>query len=550
MRAQRLLGMFGATLITACHDSVAPPPPAPPPPPIVSLYYLKTPTNSGDNQTDTVLATLALPFRVLVRRGDTPAHGVEVLWEMYDDSVGVFRDTVLTDTAGIATSPLKLKLGRWPGTYAARASVPGLIQPGPIFIGTDFACGSALCFNATATAATPTQLRSVSGDGQSLRTNTPLAADYVVQIMDTYGNAVAGVVIDWAVTTGGGSITPTRDTSTLPNGYASARHTLGPASGTQTATATASGLPGALYVAFTATAFTPQLDLASGDGQTGATNAPLNAYYVVRTTDADGNGVAGVVIDWAVATGGGSLTTTRDTTMLPNGYARARHTLGPAIGTQTVTATASGLPGAPYVMFTATAFTPADISGIWDWTELYVFSSCADTGSYIFNQTNGAFSGSSQQVGMCYLSTGPKDNTHEDPVSNGIVVGDSITFFVTAKCVYYGTVSGNPPDHITGTTRCGTDDGAWQAVREQDVAAVTVTPDSQSVQVGATLQLTAQLRDANSNRLFFRPIMWVSDNPAVASVSPAGIVLAVSAGAATITASAGGQSGTATVLVP
>ena len=79
---------------------------------------------------------------------------------------------------------------------------------------------------------------------------------------------------------------------------------------------------------------------------------------------------------------------------------------------------------------------------------------------------------------------------------------------------------------------------------------MTVTPDSQSVQVGATLQLTAQLRDANSNRLFFRPIMWVSDNPAVASVSPAGIVLAVSAGAATITASAGGQSGTATVLVP
>ena len=43
MRAQRLLGMFGATLITACHDSVAPPPPAPPPPPPASSWQ-GTPT--------------------------------------------------------------------------------------------------------------------------------------------------------------------------------------------------------------------------------------------------------------------------------------------------------------------------------------------------------------------------------------------------------------------------------------------------------------------------------------------------------------------------
>src|SRR5207245_6486438 len=128
---------------------------------------------------------------------------------------------------------------------------------------------------------------------------------------------------------------------------------------------------------------------------------------------------------------------------------------------------------------------------------------CADTGSYTFTQTNGAFSGSSHQVGVCYPFTGPEDNSREGPVSNGIVIGDSIAFYVTANCVYYGTVSGNPPDNMSGTSRCGSDPGTWQAVREQDVAAVKVTPDSQSLQAGATLQLTAQLRDANGDRLFF-----------------------------------------------
>src|SRR5205823_13578391 len=55
--------------------------------PVLPLYYLKAPTNSGDGQSDTVLATLALPFRVLVRRGDAPARDVTVLWEIPGDTL-------------------------------------------------------------------------------------------------------------------------------------------------------------------------------------------------------------------------------------------------------------------------------------------------------------------------------------------------------------------------------------------------------------------------------------------------------------------------------
>jgi len=309
-------------------------------------------------------------------------------------------------------------------------------------------------------------------------------------------------------------------------------------------------------VCFTAIA-TParprQLRYGSGNHQTGPINTPLGADYVVRVTDAYGNSIVGAVIDWTVTAGGGSITPANDTTTSPNGYASARHTLGPSDGSQSVTATANGLPGAPLVTFTATAFTPlppANINGIWDWTEQYTNPVCADTGSYVFTQTGSAFTGSSQQVGVCSTSSGPSDNTHgPDPVSNGFVNGDTVRFLVTASCTYYGTVSGNALDSLSGATQCGSSTGTWQAVRERPVAAVTLTPVNPRLLAGATLQLSAQLSDAYGHRVFFRPITWSSDNPAVASVSPEGIVQAVAAGSATITASAGGQSGSVTVLV-
>src|SRR5207245_11439606 len=169
-------------------------------------------------------------------------------WEIPGDTwVGIpyFSATTVTDSTGIASSPFKLMLGRWPGTYAVRASVPGLVQPGPWFLGTDAPCGSAVCFNATAHAAAPTHLSHVSGDVQKGSINTPLGADYVVRATDSYGNTVAGVVIDWAVAAGGGSITPPETTTVPPTGQARARATLGPSVGAQTFTPTAAALPGA-----------------------------------------------------------------------------------------------------------------------------------------------------------------------------------------------------------------------------------------------------------------------------------------------------------------
>src|SRR5207253_2546391 len=81
------------------------------------------------------------------------------------------------------------------------------------------------------------------------------------------------------------------------------------------------------------------------------------------------------------------------------------------------------------------------------------------------------------------------------------------------------------------------------------VAAVTVSPAAPTVQVGQTAQLTATPKDANGTPLSGRAVTWASNNTAVAMVNGSGLVTAVGTGAATITATSEGQSGTAAITV-
>ena len=82
------------------------------------------------------------------------------------------------------------------------------------------------------------------------------------------------------------------------------------------------------------------------------------------------------------------------------------------------------------------------------------------------------------------------------------------------------------------------------------VASVTVTPSPGTVSVGATLQLTAVLKDIQGNVLTTsRAITWSTNSPNFALVSPAGIVTGVAAGQATITAQINGVIGQSIVTV-
>src|SRR5947209_18249074 len=81
------------------------------------------------------------------------------------------------------------------------------------------------------------------------------------------------------------------------------------------------------------------------------------------------------------------------------------------------------------------------------------------------------------------------------------------------------------------------------------VASVLVTPAVASLPVGGTVQLSATTNDSAGNVLTGRPVTWASSNTAVASTSGSGLVTAVAAGVATITATSEGKNGMATVTV-
>ncbi|HEX9708503.1 MAG TPA: putative Ig domain-containing protein, partial [Candidatus Thermoplasmatota archaeon] len=95
---------------------------------------------------------------------------------------------------------------------------------------------------------------------------------------------------------------------------------------------------------------------------------------------------------------------------------------------------------------------------------------------------------------------------------------------------------------------CSGGDGTGPQDDLTAVANVTVSPNSGTVNVGATLPLQALVTNVRGSPLT-NPVTWSSSPQSVATVTQAGVVTGVSAGTATITASAGGRSGTATITV-
>ena len=79
---------------------------------------------------------------------------------------------------------------------------------------------------------------------------------------------------------------------------------------------------------------------------------------------------------------------------------------------------------------------------------------------------------------------------------------------------------------------------------------ITVTPSSHTLgSIGATVQLTATVKDQNNNTMSGQTVTWTSGNMAVATVNAQGLVTAASNGTAQITARSGNASGRATVTV-
>ncbi|HEY9480301.1 MAG TPA: Ig-like domain-containing protein, partial [Gemmatimonadaceae bacterium] len=81
------------------------------------------------------------------------------------------------------------------------------------------------------------------------------------------------------------------------------------------------------------------------------------------------------------------------------------------------------------------------------------------------------------------------------------------------------------------------------------VASVTVSPATTTLITGATQQLTATPKDSVGTALGGRTTTWATSNSAVATVSTSGLVTALAAGKATITATSEEKSGSSAITV-
>ncbi len=99
------------------------------------------------------------------------------------------------------------------------------------------------------------------------------------------------------------------------------------------------------------------------------------------------------------------------------------------------------------------------------------------------------------------------------------------------------------------TATAGNASGSATVTVEVPVASVSIVPESITVAEGSSVQLTAEVRDADGNLLQERQVMWSSPDPEIASVDQTGRVSGIARGSVQITATSEGVSGTANVTV-
>jgi uncharacterized protein YjdB len=277
----------------------------------------------------------------------------------------------------------------------------------------------------------------------------------------------------------------------------------GGAEGTSTITATSEGKTGTATVTV------------QGGAVATVTLAPPTASILIGGTQqltATLKDAAGHVLTRAI-----SWTSTSAATVSSSGLVT-----GAAAGTATVTATSEGKTGTATITVTAApvstvTVTPNPVNTFVAFTQGLTATLKDANGNTLTGRT----------------VTWQSSNTNVATVNaTGVVTGKG-----TGTAIVTATSEGKP-----GTTTVN--------VTLAPVSTVDVTPAAPTVQVNATLQLTATLKDANGNVLTGRAVSWSSDNTTIVTVNSTGVVTGKKSGAANVAAASEGKTGTSRVTVP
>jgi len=373
----------------------------------------------------------------------------------------------------------------------------------------------------------PTSLVKVSGDCQSGTVGQVLPRLLAVKVRTARGAGVPDVPVTWVVA-GGSGVVSAETTATDPAGFAWVAWKLGTVAGSDTVRAVVAGLPPAVFAAEAGAGPPAALGFAVQPGDVRALDV-IRPAVVVGLRDAYGNSTSdrGRVVTLAVTSGTGTsgavLSGQLVRPVLEGSAVFADLSVDLAGTGYKVEAASSGLVGATSVAFDVAPAIVGAVQVTPMAVELLRVGGTAQLAAQARSPSGTLIPG---QV-FAWSSSDESKVTVSSTGSVTAVAAGTATITATAQGV-----------------------SASCTVTVASVASVEVTPAAPWIlAIGATLPLAARARAASGALMPDQVFAWSSGDPSVVTVSDSGVVTAVAAGTATVTATAQGVSGRSAVTV-